>query len=192
MPSPVVLLRLPVLGSSVLVVPLDCERLLGRSTGCDFVIDHPSVSRRHALLSVNGSGLGVTDLASRNGTFVDDVRVVGKAVAALGSRIRFGSLEFLTAGYNDGAEELDSTEETDNPPPSGQPRARKDGYEQLSVAQQRVFHLLVEGLSEKRIASRLKISPCTVHNHITAIYWAFQVHSRAELLVCALSGNAAT
>ena len=74
----------------------------------------------------------------------------------------------------------------------GQTRIKRAESEPLSVAQLRVYRLLVDGLSEKRIASRLQISPCTVHNHIGAIYLAFGVHSRAELLVRALSGKAPT
>jgi DNA-binding CsgD family transcriptional regulator len=192
MDRPIVLLQLPALSGSVFVVSPGAESLLGRSTRCDLVIDDPSVSRRHALLSVDGVGMRVTDLGSRNGTFVDDLRVVGTAAASLGSRIRFGNLDFLITGHEESAEEPDSSQETDKPPPPDQLRAGTAPFEQLSAAQRRVFRLLVDGLSEKRIAARLKISSCTVHNHICAIYRAFGVHSRAEFLVRAFSGKATT
>jgi DNA-binding CsgD family transcriptional regulator len=179
---------------SVLLVPLEGEALLGRSTGCDLVLDHPSVSRRHAFLAAEGPGLRVTDLASKNGTFLDDVRVAGEAAAAAGSRIRFGSLEFLIAGHEGAAEVPSSSLETgtDGPSPSGQPPAGQTDGGRLSVAQSRVFQLLLAGTSEKRIASRLGLSPHTVHNHVTAIYRTFRVHSRGELLALALAGRAVT
>jgi DNA-binding CsgD family transcriptional regulator len=132
----------------------------------------------------------VTDLGSKNGTFVDDLRVAGTAVAPLKSRVRFGSLDFLVTGREDVAEELDSSLDTEKAPLLCRTRAGRAQPEPLSAAQRRVFRLLLDGLSEKRIASRLKTSPCTVHNHVGAIYRAFGVHSRAELLVHALLGKA--
>ena len=192
MRRPIVLVRLPALVHSVLIVPLEGGSL-GRSTKCDLVLDHTSVSRRHAFLAVNEAGLLVTDLASKNGTFVDDVPVVGTAAAALGSPIRFGSLDFHIARYESGEDEPDSFLDTNEArSPSGQLPVGTVESRRLSVAQRRVFSLLLEGLSEKRIASRLKISLHTVHNHTTAIYRAFRVHSRSEFLVLALAGKAAT
>jgi DNA-binding CsgD family transcriptional regulator len=187
---PIVLMQLPALSGSVLVVSLHGESLLGRSTKCDLVIDHPSVSRRHALLSVETAGLRIADQRSRNGTFVDDIRVAGTVVASLGSRVRFGRVDFLTTGHKDRAEDLNSDLDTEKPSPPGQMRTEPAESEHLSEAQRRVYRLLVDGLPEKRIASRLGISICTVHNHIGAIYRAFRVHTRAELLVHVLSRKA--
>jgi DNA-binding CsgD family transcriptional regulator len=189
MHRPIALVQLYASGESVLVVSPNNRSLLGRSTKCDLVIDHPSVSRRHALLSVDEGGMRVTDLGSKNGTFVHDIRVAGTAATPLGSRIRFGSLEFLITGRENSDGEPDSCPDTKSVPTPGQTRIKRAESEPLSVAQLRVYRLLVDGLSEKRIASRLKISPCTVHNHIVAIYRAFGVHSRAEMLVRALSGK---
>jgi adenylate cyclase len=47
------------------------DTVVGRLPGCDVVIDHPSVSRRHAKLTVIGGRCKLQDLESRNGTFVD-------------------------------------------------------------------------------------------------------------------------
>jgi hypothetical protein len=90
MHRPIILFQLPALKGPVLVVSPVSESLLGRSNKCDLVINHPSVSRRHVLLSVDEAGMRVTDLGSTNGTFIDDIRVAGTAVAALGSRIHGG------------------------------------------------------------------------------------------------------
>jgi DNA-binding NarL/FixJ family response regulator len=53
----------------------------------------------------------------------------------------------------------------------------------LSEAQRRVFRLLCEGFADKKIAKELGLSQHTVHNHTRAIFQAFGVHSRVELLV---------
>jgi two-component system response regulator AtoC len=60
-------------GGSASRVVADGESLtIGRASDCDVVIDHPSVSRRHALLVV-GSPARVEDLGSANGTRIGDV-----------------------------------------------------------------------------------------------------------------------
>lgn len=187
MHGPVVLVPLAALSGSVLGVSPDSACYLGRSTKCELVVNHPSVSRRHALLCPDRTGLLVTDLGSTNGTFIDGVRVTGTEVAALESRIHFGSVEFVIRRHDASAEESNSCLDTEKSPPQHQTRVGASESERLSAGQRRVFRLLVEGFSEKRIASRLKISPCTVHNHIGAIYLAFGVHSRAELLVRTLA-----
>jgi pSer/pThr/pTyr-binding forkhead associated (FHA) protein len=52
--------------------------VLGRDAGATVVIDHGSVSRRHARVLVRETGAFVEDLQSRNGTFVN-----GKAIDGL-------------------------------------------------------------------------------------------------------------
>lgn len=43
----------------------------GRDHGADLVLDHPTVSRRHAQFTIVGSDVDVLDLGSANGTFVN-------------------------------------------------------------------------------------------------------------------------
>jgi hypothetical protein len=52
------------------------EIIIGRDAGNEMVIDHPSVSGRHAKVRQSGRGLYLTDLGSTNGTFVNDDKVV--------------------------------------------------------------------------------------------------------------------
>ena len=107
-------------------------------------------------------------------------------MASLGCRIRFGSLDFLATGHEDSAAELDSNLDTEQSP-LGQTRTeRAEPVQRVGGAAARIPPI-GGWVVEKRIASRLQISRCTVHNHIGAIYQAFGVHSRAELLVCASS-----
>jgi len=70
-------------------------RILGRAYDCDFVVDHPLVSRRHVVVAVapDGNGMRMVDVDSSNGTFVDDRRVESAEVSS-GQRVRFGKIVF--------------------------------------------------------------------------------------------------
>jgi hypothetical protein len=68
---------------------------IGRSDECAVTIEDPLVSRRHALIHVEGDEVKIEDLGSRNG-----VRVNGKPVQASqslgdGDRVRIGSQDFV-------------------------------------------------------------------------------------------------
>jgi hypothetical protein len=49
--------------------------VIGRSSGCDIVLDDPNVSRRHAEVRRLGEGYSLVDLGSTNGTEVNGQRV---------------------------------------------------------------------------------------------------------------------
>ncbi len=75
-------------------VPLAMGRsyVLGRAPECDVVLDDPSVSRRHALLTVSGR-ITVEDLGSTNGTAIQ-ARKLGpgeRGVLGLGTVFEVGS-----------------------------------------------------------------------------------------------------
>ncbi|MEZ6088089.1 MAG: helix-turn-helix transcriptional regulator [Pirellulaceae bacterium] len=53
---------------------------------------------------------------------------------------------------------------------------------ELSPSLQKVLECVLEGDSEKQIASRLNLKPQTVHQYMKSIYRHFNAHSRAELL----------
>src|SRR5688572_1400504 len=55
---------------------------LGRGADCGFRIDHPSVSRAHAVLAQHAGGWQLRDAGSKNGSYVDEFRV---DVAELGT-----------------------------------------------------------------------------------------------------------
>jgi DNA-binding CsgD family transcriptional regulator len=143
------------------------------------VIPHLSISRRHAELTLRDSSLTVRDLASRNGTYVDERRIDSGEVRA-GQLLRFGSVTFLIeAGPN---ADVSPDAETQSVSQARDSMLAEVEKLDLTAAQRRVFDLLLDGLPEKQVAARLKISPHTVHNHVRAIYVAASVGSRAELL----------
>jgi pSer/pThr/pTyr-binding forkhead associated (FHA) protein len=48
------------------------EWSFGRSKDCEFWLDDPNVSRRHALVKKDWNGFTISDLGSRNGVFVNE------------------------------------------------------------------------------------------------------------------------
>jgi DNA-binding NtrC family response regulator len=63
----------------------------GSSPACAVTLTGPAVSRRHAALDVEARGLRVTDLDSRNGTWLNGTRIYD-AVAVAGDRLELGGV----------------------------------------------------------------------------------------------------
>jgi len=53
--------------------------IVGRAVTSDIPIFDPTISRRHAELVPNTTGVTVKDLGSSNGTFINGTRVTGDA-----------------------------------------------------------------------------------------------------------------
>lgn len=76
---------------------LDEPRLVvGRDPRNDLVIEHPEVSRRHALITQVQEGWAIEDLESTNGTFVNGQPAVEARLLAWGDTIDLGSAVTLT------------------------------------------------------------------------------------------------
>ncbi|MCO5170928.1 MAG: FHA domain-containing serine/threonine-protein kinase [Planctomycetes bacterium] len=69
--------------------------VVGRAPGCALVLDHPSVSERHAQLRRAPAGDELIDLRSAAGTFVDDVRVQAPTLLRDGQRVRVGEVTLV-------------------------------------------------------------------------------------------------
>jgi len=67
--------------------------VVGRAVTSDLPIYDPTVSRRHAELSLAPDGVRVQDLGSSNGTFVNGTRI-SEQVAADGDVVTFGKVPF--------------------------------------------------------------------------------------------------
>jgi DNA-binding NarL/FixJ family response regulator len=65
----------------------------------------------------------------------------------------------------------------------------EDPYARLTDREREVFHLLIEGHTNARVAEILCISPKTVDNHRTHVMEKLGVHSAAELLRFAAKHN---
>jgi two-component system, NtrC family, response regulator AtoC len=94
---------------STQLLPSSGEVTIGRSSSCDVVINHPSVSRQHAVLRT--SPLEIIDLGSRNGTCVRGntlERGIPTALA-VGEAIQIGEASILIHSSGDaGDRPLDS------------------------------------------------------------------------------------
>lgn len=65
-------------------------------------------------------------------------------------------------------------------------RGATDRYDTLSEREREVFQLIAEGLSNKEVAEVLHISPATVETHRARLMEKLDVHSTAELVLCAV------
>ncbi len=68
--------------------PLSTERsVIGRSADCEVALDVAAVSRRHAVIVHEGDEYLLEDLGSRNGTYLNGVRIAGSTKLKHGDRI---------------------------------------------------------------------------------------------------------
>jgi len=157
-----------------------CYRV-GRSSRCSFVLGDLSVSRFHAEVKVDSETVWIKDLGSRNGTFIDDERV-DEAELLPGQTVRFGNALFHLVSDARPDSAVQDTSELSTHLVDRLPMHQRPSVGQLSKAQRRVLDLLLAGLAEKEVATKLEISQHTVHNHVKGIYRKMGVSSRPELL----------
>jgi pSer/pThr/pTyr-binding forkhead associated (FHA) protein len=153
------------------------DSVVGRSKWLDIPLLSDSVSRKHATISADVHGVIVRDLSSRNGTFVNNVRVRDVCPARPGDQIRIGEFVFTLTrdpnsdlGVDPSVETRDVRTTKKKPAPVLRPAVRK------------VFDCLTRGMTEKEIAEELHRSIHTVHNHVKTIYQEYEVKSKVELL----------
>ena len=70
------------------------ESRLGASAACELIVDHPTVSRRHARCIVRNGLVEIIDENSHNGTFLDGKRVQ-RVIVAPGGHLAFGKACFV-------------------------------------------------------------------------------------------------
>lgn len=141
--------------------------VLGRDASADHAFDVDGVSRKHAKITIETSGAAaLIDLSSRNGTFVNGLRIETSALRD-GDEIRLGPL-VLRLRYV-GAR------------PRASVPASAQTPDELSARELEVAQLVAEGLTNIEIGAKLHISPATVGRHLSNIYERLGIHSRAAL-----------
>ncbi len=87
---------------------------IGRDPGNTLTLEHPQISRFHARLALQPDGtLGVTDLNSTNGTFINGQQLRGATAIPSGSTLTFGPFRLvyqngqLLKGTEDGTVRID-------------------------------------------------------------------------------------
>jgi len=140
----------PVLRQGVREILLDRPSLsIGRSAACEVQLSSALVSRRHARLTLTNLGVTVEDLGSRNGVYVNSVRVIGSARLKPGDRLAIGDELLVFAELVE--PERDAVTQTSLAAPHGQRDTFTD--EQMAVATRSadVFQLLA-GVVDKALA----------------------------------------
>lgn len=74
-------------------------KTLGRAPDADLVLDAALVSRLHCRLEADREAVAVIDLASTNGTYINDTRIE-RGVIADGDRLRVGRVEFTVKRFD--------------------------------------------------------------------------------------------
>lgn len=69
------------------------EQTVGRAMECEITLEHPSLSRRHASITVDKNKVTIKDLGSKNHTFVDDKKIEAPVTVSPKTRLRFGEIE---------------------------------------------------------------------------------------------------
>ncbi len=73
-------------------IPAGSIKTLGRSTGAEFMLDAPLVSRLHCQLAATDNAIQVKDLDSTNGTFVNGTRIASATLKA-GDVLKVGRVD---------------------------------------------------------------------------------------------------
>jgi predicted component of type VI protein secretion system len=104
-------------------------------TGADVALKDPEVSRRHATFHQVDTGIGVEDLGSRNGTYVNDQRISGITTMSDGDRVRFGNTIWRLGGARGAAAGEDAAAAAPAPPadPDRMPTALRQAIPQQAA-----------------------------------------------------------
>lgn len=71
------------------------EQIIGRDPDAAVPLDSPRVSRRHARVVVRGTLVTIEDLGSKNGTFVNGLRLEGSRELMRGETVRIGPFSLV-------------------------------------------------------------------------------------------------
>ncbi len=87
------------LNGSIYNLPVG-ETVVGRNPDCSIPLDFHGISRRHFTISVDDSDATLTDLASANGTYLNNEKVTAPLILKRGDMIKIGSvaMKFLPKG----------------------------------------------------------------------------------------------
>ncbi|MCJ7624093.1 MAG: FHA domain-containing protein, partial [Anaerolineaceae bacterium] len=96
--------KISIMGSQVDLRALNFQKMdritVGRASDNDVVLNHPLVSRYHALIEKMGGRFRLRDLESTNGVFVNGVRIQKESWLTEGDTITIGASDFVLSGNN--------------------------------------------------------------------------------------------
>jgi DNA-binding CsgD family transcriptional regulator len=161
------------------IFPLSADRLtIGRAADAGVRLDgDPAVSRLHALCERLDGGWRVSDLGSRNGTYINKNRITGPVALRPGDEVQIGAWRLT---YHDDTADAEGTLLDDNhadasPLPAAAPSV------ELSTREREVLALVARGETDEQIANSLFISVATVRSHLDRIRDKTGCRRRPEL-----------
>ena len=80
-------------GQPLKTISVGLPVVIGRGTDSTLTIKHPLLSRRHCEIYEEGGQVYIKDLASLNGTFINEARVETVLPISNGSQLKLGSVE---------------------------------------------------------------------------------------------------
>jgi len=162
------------------IVPIAADRFtIGRGTDNSLILDAPDISRRHAVVAVEGGTATIRDLDSRNGTFLNGAQISEFRPLTDGDILKVGRFEFTVARGGGEPESANTIVESSREAAEENDFAQRAG---LTPREREVLYLLVRGDAVKEIARKLFISAGTAKNHVLKIYAKTGCHSRVELV----------
>ena len=85
------------------------SNVIGREPPAAIVMPHPSISREHARIEVDGARATIEDLGSKNGTWRGELRLSAKTCLADGDELRLGAVRVTYRGPAAGTPETTET-----------------------------------------------------------------------------------
>ena len=172
------------------LLPLSsARRTIGSSSESDLVVDDSSVSRVHALFEYLAGIWFVEDLGSRNGTYVNGLRISGRRMVRPGDEIRLGVARLVVRGVvsSTGLE----TSVVDEPPLL----TRREREVLVALCQPLLAgDPFTEPASTRQISRELVVSDAAVKQHLANLFDKFGVaegeRRRVRLANAALSTGA--
>ena len=132
---------------------------VGRNASCQLSLDDPLVSRRHAIFELQGGGVTIEDLNSRNGVIVNGHRIETKVNLNVGDRILIGSQELTLLAAREGVNatgggvgKMTLPKMKLNTPSSGFPNVSIDSDPEPSMVRRADQFKLLSGVAEKALA----------------------------------------
>jgi DNA-binding CsgD family transcriptional regulator len=167
------------------------KQIIGRARECEIRIQDVKVSRRHAQIWEQSGAVFVCDLNSRNGTYLNGEPITQCALLS-GKVLRIADVSFEAVCCQT-SQRMKALGAHSCTTEHVLPRVAIEAqFSCLSDAQRKVLRLLLYGVSEKEVASALRISYHTVHTHLKEIHRRLGVRSRGELMALFLSEAGST
>ena len=158
---------IPVLRQGITELRLDRPvLLLGRSAVCEVQLTSGLVSRRHARLTLSSLGVSIEDLGSRNGVYVNSVRVTGSVRLKAGDRISVGDEVLYFGEIEDHSEATDTM--TDLVPPRSRREPAPDDEIAVATRSADVFQLLASIVDKSLALGRGEEAERVIGTHLQA------------------------